>query len=311
MKESNLPELLDLLNMNVTDDNLEVFSKVINSPSSFYRKFTIKKRSGGNRLITAPYPTLAYIQSLIYKNLLQTIDISHNAFAYAKNKNTIGHAKRHCDSKELLTLDLKDFFPSITKQNVFNVFESISIDSKISNYLSYLCCYKNTLPQGACTSPSLSNIIFKPIDIRLTKIAHSYNLEYSRYADDLAFSGEKVPRMIIELIGSVLNEYGFTLNKKKTKLKLDGYKKILTGISISEKELKAPKKFKRDLRAKIYELEKFEFELFKMTNFTPTVYEETLGKLNYLLQIEPDNLYAINKLKTVSESYRNFKYLIA
>lgn len=307
MSGNNLYKLLELLNVKNTSNNIDVFAKIVNSTSSFYREFSIPKRSGGERLISSPYPTLSYIQKLILDKFLNHLEVSPKAFAYVKNKNAIMHAKYHCKSNELLTLDITNFFPSITRQHIFNIFSSIGLTDSHSNYLSLLCTLDNKLPQGACTSPILSNIVFLPVDRRLDKLAASYGLVYSRYADDLAFSGHKVSKSIIGLIKAILGDYGFEVNENKTKLKLDGYKKILTGVSISNKEVKAPKKFKRQLRAEIYELENFKDNLFEMSNFTPVIYEKTLGKLNYLLQVEPENKYALTKLNLLLLHYREFK----
>lgn len=307
MSGNNLYKLLELLNVKNTSNNIDVFAKIVNSTSSFYREFSIPKRNGGERLISSPYPTLSYIQKLILDKFLNHLEVSPKAFAYVKNKNAIMHAKYHCKSNELLTLDITNFFPSITRQHIFNIFSSIGLTDSHSNYLSLLCTLDNKLPQGACTSPILSNIVFLPVDRRLDKLAASYGLVYSRYADDLAFSGHKVSKSIIGLIKAILGDYGFEVNENKTKLKLDGYKKILTGVSISNKEVKAPKKFKRQLRAEIYELENFKDNLFEMSNFTPVIYEKTLGKLNYLLQVEPENKYALTKLNLLLLHYREFK----
>jgi RNA-directed DNA polymerase len=307
MTENKLSQLLEFLSIKYTSNNIDVLVKMIHSNSSFYREFTIKKRSGGYRLISSPYPTLAYIQKIILSDFLDHVEISSKAFAYVKNKNAIKHAEYHCKSDELLTLDIKDFFPSITRQHVFNVFSSLGLPNSSSNYLSYLCTLEDKLPQGACTSPTLSNIIFLPSDNRLDKLAASYGLTYSRYADDLAFSGPKISKSIIGLIKIILRENGFEINEGKTKLKLNGYKKILTGVSITNKKLKAPKKFKRQLRAEVYELEKFKSNLFKMSNFSPVAYERIIGKLNYLLQIEPSNKYALTKLKLLSSNYKELK----
>lgn len=307
MNGNDFYKLLELLNVKVTSNNFDVFARMLNSTSSFYREFSIPKRIGGERLISSPYPTLAYIQKIILDKFLNHLEVSSKAFAYVKNRNAIMHAKYHCKSNELLLLDIKDFFPSITRQHVFNVFSSIGLNDSQSNYLSLLCTLDNKLPQGACTSPILSNIVFLPIDRRLDKLATSYGLAYSRYADDLAFSGRKVSKKIIGIIKVILGEYGFEINESKTRLKFDGYKKILTGVSISNNELKAPKKFKRQLRTEVYELEKFKENLFEMSNFTPVVYEKAIGKLNYLLQVEPENKYALIKLNLLLSHYRDFK----
>lgn len=112
------------------------------------------------------------------------------------------------------------------------------------------------------------------------------------------------------MVGKIILEYGFFLNEKKTQFKLDGRKKIVTGVSISSGELKAPRVFKRKLRAQIYELERNVSNLARLPSFDPLVYERLLGRLNYLLQIEPENQYAKAKKKTISESHQRFLGLV-
>ncbi|SMY36061.1 reverse transcriptase family protein [Photobacterium andalusiense] len=306
MTDNNIVNLLEVISIKNTSHNIKIITNILNSNKNYYRFFSITKRKGGVREISSPYPTLKFIQQNIKKNILEKIVVNDNAYAYIKNKSYIDHAKIHCDSNELLTLDIKDFFPNIYRQDVFNIFSQYGFCDLQSNYLSYLCTLNNTLPQGACTSPIISNIIFNKIDNRLYKLALSFGLKYSRYADDLAFSGKKIPSKIIKLVALILEEYDFIVNESKTKLKKKGSKKIITGVSISNGEIKAPKSFKRNLRAVIYELEKNKDNIFKMPNFEPLIYEKTIGKLNYLLQIEPENKYAKEKKEKLISNYKEF-----
>ncbi|MGF1758313.1 reverse transcriptase family protein [Photobacterium sagamiensis] len=306
MKESSITELLEIISIPTTEKNILIVSSIINSTDCFYRSFNIPKRKGGFRNIHAPYPTLHLLQSKIKTLILDDARVSVNAFAYVKNRSYIEHAKCHCGCNELLTLDIKDFFPNISRQNVFKAFSRQGLSEIQSNYLSYLCTLNDSLPQGACTSPSISNIVFSDIDNRLNKLALSFGLKYSRYADDLAFSGDYVPNVVGKIVCEILLDYGFTLNKRKTKLKKKGSKKIITGVSISSGEVKAPKAFKRSLRAEIFELEKNKDNLIEMPNFEPMIYEKLLGKLNYLLQVEPENNYAINKKNMLISNYKEF-----
>lgn len=301
--------ILKLLGIS-SKENLTILSRIIASPPSFYREFKIPKRSGGARIISSPYPSLSYIQDNIFKNLLYSAECNLSAYAYIKGKSAIDHARVHINGKELLKLDIKDFFPSISRQMVFEALEREGIESSSCYHISNLCTLNNELPQGACTSPILSNLVFNPIDIRLSALAKSLRIDYSRYADDLAFSGSFIPRDLASLVGKILLEHGFLLNEKKTQLKLDGRKKIVTGVSISSGELKAPKVFKRKLRAQIYELERNITTLARLPNFDPLIYERLLGRLNYLIQIEPDNQYAKAKKKTISEYHQRFLGLV-
>lgn len=293
-----------------TEEDLSVLSRIIASPSSFYREFKIPKKSGGTRTISSPYPSLAIIQSNILNNLFLPFEANSSAYAYVKGKNAIDHARIHVNGRELLKLDIKDFFPSISRQMVFEALQRNGAKADVCFYTSLICILDNGLPQGACTSPALSNLVFSPIDVRLTGLANFFGLKYSRYADDLAFSGEFIPRDLASLVGEILLEYDFHLNNKKTQLKLAGRKKIVTGVSISSGQVRAPKSFKRKLRAQIYELEKNIGSLARLPDFDPLLYERLIGRINYLLQIEPENNYAKLKKAYLSKCHQDFLGLV-
>ncbi|RKT51146.1 RNA-directed DNA polymerase [Azonexus fungiphilus] len=278
----------------------------ISSPNKFYRSFAIPKRRGGIREIESPYPSLGSIQKAILRKILDGFSVHPCAHAFTRKKKALDHAAYHLGCKELITLDIKNFFPSITRQMVFQALNNSGLSSHFSFYISLLCCLNDVLPQGACTSPALSNVVFSQLDERLHRLAIHLGLKYSRYADDLAFSGEKIPRNMIKTVQKVLATKGFELNTEKTRLKVFGAKKIITGVSITSGIPKAPRSFKRSLRVKIHELEKHIDNLASMKKFDPLVFERTLGKLNYLLQIEPGNEFALKKKKLLSEQHQKF-----
>jgi len=237
-------------------------------------------------------------------------EANSSAYAYVKGKSAIDHARIHVNGRELLKLDIKDFFPSISRQMVFEALQRNGAKADVCFYTSLICILDNGLPQGACTSPALSNLVFSPIDVRLTGLANFFGLKYSRYADDLAFSGEFIPRDLASLVGEILLEYDFYLNHRKTQLKLAGRKKIVTGVSISSGQVRAPKSFKRKLRAQIYELEKNIGSLARLPDFDPLIYERLIGRINYLLQIEPENNYAKLKKAYLSKCHQDFLGLV-
>lgn len=276
----------------------------------FYRTFQIPKRAGGFRKISSPYPSLALVQRKILEKVLLGFDVHSNAFAYKKKSNAVLHAACHVKNDELLILDIQDFFPSISRQMIFESLQQGGIKNEICGFISSLCSSDSGLPQGASTSPILSNIIFKNLDDRFLRLARSLNLVYSRYADDLAFSGDRIPRSLPNIVEYILKSKKFNLNKNKTKLKIAGSKKIITGVSISRKVLMAPKQFKRKLRAQIYEIEKFSENLSGISNLDPFVYERVLGRINYLLQIEPANEFALEKKRILSARHQDFLALI-
>jgi len=302
---NNLGTFISKLGLPLSIDK-SILLSIIYSSHNHYRSFQIPKRKGGYRVIDSPYPTLKYIQGLILNKYMADFSVDEYCFSFVKERNAIQHAKLHLNCHELLTLDIESFFSSITYKMVFEAL----IDNKIrpieAKYISSICTLNGHLPQGACTSPVLSNIVFKSLDIRFTRLAKTLGLTYSRYADDLAFSGERVPRNIFKTIEKILQSKSFKLNKSKTKLKIEGARKIITGVSISSGRAKAPKSYKRSLRAQIYELEKNKDNLVNMKNFDPSIYEKTLGKLNYLLQIEPENNYALLKKETLLLDFKKF-----
>lgn len=297
----------DFLSYLEVDQNLEeIFPAILADCDKFYRSFKIKKRSGDFRIIDSPYPSLALIQNKIAKKILSLVFTHASAFAYRKKTNAIQHAAIHLGCDELLLLDIKNFFPSISRQMIFESLEKHGLPSKFCYFISLLCSRNGWLPQGACTSPALSNIVFASLDERFGRLAQSLELKYSRYADDLAFSGKRIPRNLVGIIREILESKNFEINKSKTRLKLSGAKKIITGVSISSGELKAPKKFKRTLRAEIYELEKYSGDLANMRLLDPMIYERLIGKINYLLQIEPKNSYAQTRKIILSDLHQKF-----
>ncbi|WP_011296194.1 reverse transcriptase family protein [Cupriavidus necator] len=300
-------DLLALLNIcEIESSNTPVLFSVLGSPDKFYRSFKIPKRNGGFRVIDSPYPSLEIIQRSILRNVLSNFPAHPNAYAFIKGRNAITHASHHLACRELITLDIKDFFPSITRQMVIDALIENGLANGVANYISLLCCLNGTLPQGACTSPALSNLVFERIDERLSRLAKTLKLKYSRYADDLAFSGDAIPRDMPQLIERILESRDLKLNKEKIRLKIAGAKKIITGVSISSGTLKAPREFKRLLRTQIYELEKNIDDISQMRSFDPLVYERVLGRLNYLLQIEPKNAFALQKKASLSQHHQRF-----
>jgi RNA-directed DNA polymerase len=128
----------------------------------FYRSFTIKKSNGKARILKEPLPSLKEIQVWILQNILYNtnIPISKYAKAYVKKKNLIENVKYHKSKEKVLTLDISNFFGSIERISIEKIFRTLGYSSNIANLLSKLCCCDNCLPQGAPTSPTLSNIVF-------------------------------------------------------------------------------------------------------------------------------------------------------
>ncbi|WP_343659634.1 retron St85 family RNA-directed DNA polymerase [Chryseobacterium sp.] len=294
----------------------EFLSKIVNKPELFYHQFYIPKRNGEFRIINSPNTLLLEIQKWIYKNVLCPIKLHENCIGFRKGYNIKHNASKHLNSNTILKMDLKDFFPSINKRRVIAVFRNIGYTRNISYTLASLCCKENSLPQGAPTSPYLSNIIAKRLDVRLNALCNKFDLNYTRYADDLTISGSFISKKFISYISKIINDEGFIVNETKTRLLYKSNKRIITGISISSNKLTIPKKKKREIRHIIYFIKKYGTkEHLNYRKISDPIYlERLLGYLYFWKFVEPDNnkiesyIFTIKEeLKKLSEAYAGLK----
>lgn len=234
-KLENLRDLCRFLNV-----NHQVTKKLLFRVSfqDKYTKFYIPKKSGNFREINAPTNTnLVEIQKKLYKiftNIYQ-LNIKAPAHGFVIQRNIITNAAQHCGKKFVLNIDIKDFFPSITQKRIRGVLMSppYLLTNKIATIISHLCCNEGKLPQGAPTSPILSNIVCGRLDSELRLLAKKYRCFYTRYADDITFSsvattfpsslaiitGAKPADLILgqELI-KVFEDNGFQINFDKVRI---------------------------------------------------------------------------------------------
>ena len=280
-----------------------LLSRMIGASNLFYRHFSIPKRSGSIRLIESPYPKLIYVQQWIKSNILDTRPVSNLAFAYVKGGSHINNAKQHIGAKELLKIDLVNFFEHITFSSVKEVFRECGYSDKLSHQLAKLCCNRERLPQGSPTSPTISNIIFLELDNKLESLAKKHNIIYTRYADDICFSGELVSEEFYSIVRSLIESEGFHINKKKSKILKSNHRKVVTGLVVSGPTIRVPKKYRREYRKESYYLLKNGINQFNgnIDEFNPLYIDEIIGKGQYILTVEPDNEYVKNSLSQLSE----------
>ena len=169
-----------------------------------YRSFSIPKRSGGVRTISMPSPVLLTVQRWIANNILVTQALSENCHSFRKKRSIVTNASPHLQAAAILKLDLEDFFGSVKKEDVRNIFAGIGFPDNIVELLSTLCCHNDHLPQGAATSPMLSNIAAFVLDEALTKYAQDLQLIYTRYADDMTFSGKRIESSMLYRISNAI-----------------------------------------------------------------------------------------------------------
>lgn len=272
----------------------EVIHKMIVVPECFYRSFTIPKRSGDERLISAPYPALMLAQRWIYENiLLPGVEVSESAMGFVPRKSILDNAILHLNRKEVLKMDLKDFFPSIDIKRVISVFKGLGYYHRMAYYLASICCENKHLPQGAPTSPILSNIVTKRLDYRLKNLADKYNLVYTRYADDMTFSGDHIPVKFISIVSDIVADEKFEVHMEKTVIMREKNRKIITGVSVSSERPCIPRAKKRWIRQQTYYIKRFGLRShMKRTHIVDPFYDIRMnGYLAYWKSIEPENPY--------------------
>jgi RNA-directed DNA polymerase len=255
--DNNIPIIYDQTHLSLlVGYRISFLRKVTNSQSKFYRVFKIPKKAGGERTIAEPLPSLKEIQRWILDNILVEAPVSKHAKAYISNRSIKSNASYHVGKKLVLRLDMTNFFGSIKFKRVYGVFSSLGYNTQVAAMLSELCILSNSLPQGAPTSPAISNIIMFQADKRIANLAKKHKINYTRYADDMTFSGEFEPGMIIKFVKTVLKDYKLELNPKKTRAQKKHQRQLVTGIVVNEK-MQAPRDMRRKLRQSVYYIEKY------------------------------------------------------
>lgn len=245
----------------------------VKSDEEKYKEFEINKKGGGTRQIATP--------ALHLKNILKDLAVVLESYysprqsvhGYVKDRSIISNANKHIRQKLVARVDIKDFFPSITTRRIIGVFLSppFNLNIKLAVALAKLVTYKASLPQGAPTSPIISNLICRTLDSKVARLAREHRCYFTRYADDFYFSTNhsNFPESLVlrdknglcrlgdELL-TVFDGEGFTVNEAKISIKDSSQRQIVTGIVVNEK-LNVTRRFIREIRAMLYSWEKFGF----------------------------------------------------
>ena len=264
--------------------------KMIYAKEQFYSMHYIPKKNGSSRQLLIPAVRLKTVQRWILDKLLININVSEYAMGFCKKKSIKTNAESHLDKECVLNMDMKDFFPSIKYKYIFKIFAYYGYAKEVSYALATLCTFRGSLPQGAPTSPSLSNIVCLRLDKRLSKLANCYNANYSRYADDITFSGDSNIVDCKFYITKIVNEEDFDINDKKTRIAYKHQRQEVTGIIVNDARLRVNKKYKRKIYQEIYYCTKYGvLNHMIQTNCDKAFYKEHLyGKAFFINMIEPD-----------------------
>ncbi len=243
--------------------------KIINNPEKYYYNFSISKKSGGKREINVPNKALSLCQNYIKNEILDRINIHSSANGFAFSKSIITNAMEHTNKEMVLNIDLKDFFPSINTKKVFYLFHNLcGYDNDLSFCLTKLVIYKEGLPQGACTSPIISNIVSYKLDIRLFGLAKKLGITYTRYADDITFSGDKskINDGLLKIVSNIIAECGYTINERKTRFQSNKTRQEVTGLIVNNSNINVPKEYIKKIRQELYYIKKYGIDEHKYKN---------------------------------------------
>lgn len=288
---SNLPVIFDIyhfcLLIGIKKQDL---LKFVYADYCFYTRVAIRKKNGGKRELNIPSADLKYIQRWILDNILCKIHVSDYSTGFCNNRSILDNAKRHTGKQCVLNIDLKDFFPSINFDRVFMIFKYYGYTKEVSFILAKLCTYKNELPQGSPASPYLSNICCLSLDARLSAIAIKNNADYSRYADDITFSGQKNILGLLGIASRIIDEEGYNINKEKTRIAFSHQRQEVTGLIVNNEKIRVSKKYKRTLYQELYYCEKYGVDNhMKKIKCNKAFFKEHLyGKAFFVNMVEPD-----------------------
>lgn len=254
-----------------------------------YRIIKLKKRNGKVRVITAPKYHLKRIQRILLEHVLMGRTISSYAMAYRKGYSLKDNAKIHVGKHILLKLDIKDFFDNISFMDVYRTCFS-DFPKSIGMLFTYLVCYDEHLPQGAVTSPMISNLILKDFDEEVGHFCELRNISYTRYSDDLTFSGDFKVREVISFVSKLLKKQGLELNYQKIHVVRHHQRQLVTGVLVNNK-VSIPNFYKKNIRQEMYYIRKYgvtsHLEYYHQDMNEHVYLKSLLGKMNYVLQVKP------------------------
>lgn len=280
---------------------------VSNHAEKHYREVHIPKRDGSVRRLLVPDPLLKEIQRNILHHILYGMQISPYATAYHPGRNILNNALPHVGKHKVLKLDMKDFFGNILFYMVLkSAFSSRYFPPPVGTLLTYLCCYEDYLPQGSPTSAAISNLVMRPFDDYMGIWCGERRISYTRYCDDMTFSGDFDEKEVRRKVFFYLNAMGFCLNRKKTRTLTMSQRQSVTGIVVNEKP-QVSKEYRKKLRQDIYYCARFGV-ISHLERSGNTAYlnmegqgaekylGSLLGKVNFVLQVNPkDTRFAEEK----------------
>lgn len=257
--------------------NLSKFSE------KYYKVYKIKKNGGGERIIRQPNYQLKAIQGWILYNILQQLHVSTVCKGFQKGESIKNNVKPHVGAKIVICFDIEEFYTNINSDRIWYIFRNAGYSRRISLLFTSLCTYDSFLPQGAPTSPKLSNLACWRLDQRLLGLTSKYGFVYTRYADDITLSAQSYSIFkIASLTKQIIESEGFNLNENKTRIMGPSSQQKITGLVLNQTGFGIGRKKYRELRAAIYNISCFTEE-----NKDMELIQHIRGWLSYVRDVDP------------------------
>lgn len=283
LEKFNLPkintaaELAQAMDMPIGKLRFLAYNREV-SRVSHYRRFFMAKKSGGQRLISAPMPQLKAAQYWVLERILLGIPVHDAAHGFVSGRSILTNAQAHANRDIVINLDLRDFFPTVSCKRVKGLFSKLGYSEQVATLLASICTepeadeveldgqtyYVATsgrhLPQGAPTSPAITNLLCFRLDKRLTGVAKSLGFRYTRYADDISFSSRNgdasaIVKKLLWRVHSVVKDEGFVVHPDKTRIMRRGSRQEVTGLTVNDRPA-IPRDDLRRFRALLYQIER-------------------------------------------------------
>ncbi len=252
-------------------------------------------RGHKNRTLHVPNDFLKCIQRRILEQYLYQLDVSEYSTAYCRGKSLLDNASPHIGKECVLKLDISHFFDRIDGDMVYLVMKRLGLSIPATTLLTHLCIYQERLPQGAPTSPYIANLVMKNFDEKLGKWCKERNIGYTRYCDDMTFSGSKTDihnADVVRKVRSMLYRMGFALNAKKTVFISSSQQQRVTGVVVNKKPTLSRYQ-RRAIRQEVYYCKKFGIAdslRHQGLDISPDKYlHSLLGRIAFSMQLDPNN----------------------
>jgi retron-type reverse transcriptase len=271
-----------------------------------YHRYEIAKKTGGARCISAPKPALKRAQAWVLENILAKLEVEPCAHGFVPGRSIVSNATSHAGKAVVINLDLKEFFPSITFRRVKGLFQKIGYSQQVATVLALLCTEpprvateldgkvyfvslgQRVLPQGACTSPAITNAICRRLDRRLMGLAARHGYAFTRYADDLTFSGNnpKPVGRLLRSVRSILAAEGLTEHPRKTRVMRRSRRQEVTGLTVNARPSVSRKEI-RKLRAILHNAAKHGLVSQNRDN-RPDFAAYLKGRVEFVCMVDPN-----------------------